>query len=216
MSNRSDQLKEQVQAMRAAWQHTVEHAPANALVSLDASNGDALPFIDVASRLITATAKKYEVPIVYAVHIDNWFGERWLGFCGKICGAAGVRNRTLKKSLTLPPFHPNRVLKATGHYLRDDGLYAEAEELRSLHTHRPSETNIHNAIRSNTRHAWYSGNSVATHKGVVMAYLATESVTKAWYVTFNGELDWRLDHHVGITRREVSDLIETVSKRTAT
>lgn len=215
MSKSRDRLWKELRAKDAAWQHRFESAPATPLVSLHADSGDALPFIDIASRLITATAKKHKLPVVYAIHIDNWFGERWLGFCGKICGAAGVRNRTLTESLTPPPFHPNRVLNETDHYLRDDGLYAAMEGLCSLHSHRPSATNINRHIRTDILHAWYSGNSAATRKGVVMAYLATKPVTEAWYVMFNGESDWRLDRHIAITRREVSDLMESVSSTTA-
>jgi len=211
MTNRSDAILEQLRARIDAWQQCVEAAPASRIVSLDAADGDSPSFLDVAARLITATARRYDLSIVYAVHIDNWFGERWLGFCGKICGAAGVRNRTLKRSLTLPPFHPNRVLNATGHYLRGDGLYAAADQMHSLHVHQPSEANIDNAIRNATLHAWYSGNTNATKKGVVMVYLTTDSVTKAWYVMFDGDADWRLDRHVGISRKEVYDLIEAVA-----
>lgn len=211
MSNRSERLRQWLLARNKVWQKRVDSAPASPIVLLHSTEDDSPAFIDLAARLITATARRHKLSVVYGVHIDHWFGERWLGFCGKICGAVGVRNRTLKRSLSLPPFHPHRVLDATGHYLRSDGLYAAAEELRSLHLHQPSQANIYREIFSGRLHAWYSGDTIATNKGVVMVYFTTPSVTKAWYVTFDGDAGWRLEQPRGISRSEVSDLLDAVA-----
>ena len=60
---------------------------------LHATENDSAQFINIASRLITSVAASNDWPWIYAVHVDNWFGSRWLGFQGKILGAAGVRSR---------------------------------------------------------------------------------------------------------------------------
>ncbi len=216
MSKRDEQLKSKLRDAQNAFADVIAASRASALVALHTTKADATPFTDIASRLVTATAIQNDLDRVYAVHIDNWFGPRWLGFCGKIAGAAGVRNRTLKRSLNVPPFHPNRVLTARGHHLRADGLYSDAEELSSLHVHQRSDANICNTIRRNTLYAWYSGNTETSKKGVVMIYYATKEATKAWYAVFDGDVEWRLDEHTGITRAEVDDLISSVAERNAT
>jgi hypothetical protein len=189
---------------------SAESRPSSAvgLIPLSTNDDDDVSFIDIASRLVSATAASNDLPIVYTVHIDNWFGRRWLGFCGKIFGIAGVRNRTLKQSLTLPPFHPHRVLGGVEYHLNSDHCYEKRGDLSTIHKLRPSQENIGNTIRSNTLFAWYSGNTVTTRKGVLMVYFTTSDTTKAWYVMFDGDAGWRLEQHVGITRREVLDLME--------
>ena len=173
-------------------------APAD-LIPLQKDESDDVSFIDIASRLVTASATFNKLPMVYTIHVDNWFGDRWLGFRGKLLGIAGVRNRTLKRSLVLPPFHPHRVLGGTEYHLSDAGHYEERGDLSSLHKHQPSQENLDRPIRRHTLYAWYSGNTIDTRKGVVMVYFSTPELTKAWYVMFNGDADWRLDRHIGIT-----------------
>jgi hypothetical protein len=216
MNKRVDNLKTDLKQSRDRFAAEVRAAGASSHVSLHATSDDDTSFVDVASRFVTAAAIQSKLSVIYAVHIDNWFGPRWLGFCGKTLGIAGVRNKTLQKSLSVPPFHPNRVLAARGHHLREDGLYADAEDLTSLHPHIPSESNIHRSIRSNILYAWYSGNSVATHKGVVMMYQRRQDECKAFYTMFNGDKMWKLDKHVGITRIEVETLLESEPSSRAT
>lgn len=211
MSKRLDKPTAQFRNATSTFAGAMATSPASSLVALHATEADAYPFIDIASRLITATAIQNGLSCIYAIHVDHWFGPRWLGFCGKIAGSAGVRNLTLKRALNVPPFHPNRVIKARGHHLRQDGLYADAEDLKSLHAPRRSETNLFRTIRSNILYAWYSGNTQVNKKGVVMIYYATEAKTKAFYVMFNGDSDWRIEEHIGITRAEVGDLLSRFS-----
>ena len=165
MNKRLNQLRAQMIDANRAYADAIEASPKSSFIRLNTTEFDAIAFIEIASRLVTATAIQNDLSRVYAIHIDNWFGPRWLGFCGKILGATGVRNRTLKRSLNVPPFHPNRVLKARGHHLQQDGLYADVEDLASLHVHRPSGTNIYRTIRNNILYAWYSGNTQQSKKG---------------------------------------------------
>jgi len=209
MGNRSDQLVAQRQQMQRRFTEKITNAPAASNVLLHTASTDDATFIGIASRLITAAAAAADLSLVYAVHIDNWFGPRWLGFCGKTRGIAGVRNRTLKRSLSVPPFHPHRVLSARGHYRREDGLYAHAEEITSLHPHIPSEVNIYRSIRGRILHAWYSGNTTNSGKGVVMVYYRLGDNCKAFYTMFNRDRGWDLDQHIGITRPEVAAMLET-------
>ena len=82
------------------------------MLELDANADDDGAFLDIAGRLIATATIENGFGVVVAVHIDHWFGDRWLGFYGKFLGAAGVRNRRLTDELTPPPFHPHRVQSA--------------------------------------------------------------------------------------------------------
>ncbi len=209
MSKRSDELAAQLKQMRQRFAERVANALAAPTIILHSTPSDDSAFIDIDSRLITATAAAHELPVIYAVHIDNWFGARWLGFRGKLLGIAGVKSKTLKRSLIVPPFHPNRVLSARGHRLRDDGLYADAEDVTSLHPHITSGANLSRNIRGNIVHAWYSGNTISSRKGVVMIYHCQGDDCGAFYTMFDGNREWQLEEHVGITRQEVAALLET-------
>lgn len=208
MSRRSDELRSDLLEAERRIAGAVADAPASALVALHATADDDPSFIDKASRLATAASLTAGLSHVYAIHIDNWFGPRWLGFRGKTRGVAGIRNRTLKRSLGVPPFHPNRVLASRGHLRREDGLYADVEAASSIHIRVPSEFNIQRDIRRDFLYAWYSGDSAATRRGVVMIYFQRGADCKAFYVAFDGDRDWEIDQHVGITRREVRALLD--------
>lgn len=91
---------------------------------LPVTDADSGRFINIVTRIIMSVAAVSGWPRVYTVHIDNWFGSRWLSFRGKIFGAAGVRNRTLKYGLSLPPFHPNRVLNVTCYHRQGNKRYS--------------------------------------------------------------------------------------------
>lgn len=175
-------------------------------LTLHATEDDSAEFIDIAARVTTSFAEANDWPWVYAVHIDNWFGPRWLGFRGKINGAAGIRNRTLKKDLIVPPFHPNRVLNATAYHRQENAAYMAAKELTTLHSARTSESNLNNSIRKNILYVWYSGNTMATRKGAIMIYYESPMQAEAFYILFHGDRGWRVEQHVGLTRAEVSEL----------
>src|SRR5688572_25676240 len=112
------------------------------MLDLEATSTDDLPFLDLASRLIAGAARANGLNDVVVVHIDHWFGERWLGFCGKLLGSAGVRSRRLDGELTPPPFHPHRVLSARAYRLTEAQTFEYWDDDGSLHEYRPSQANI--------------------------------------------------------------------------
>src|SRR3982751_3555160 len=118
------------------------------MLELEANTADDPAFLDLASRLIAGAALANGLNTVVAVHINHWFGERWLGFCGKLLGAAGVRSRRLDGELTPPPFHPHRVLSVHAYRLTGSQTFEHWDEsqastywddVQSLHGYRSSE-----------------------------------------------------------------------------
>jgi hypothetical protein len=182
-------------------------------ISLEVQDGDSPWFVEIVSRLVSATAARYSLPAIGVHRIDHWFGPRWLGFCGKIFGA-GVRCRTLKRDLCPPPFQPKRMTHS--HYYRtgSEGWYLSYQYRppEGFQRHYPSWMNVDMTLSNNILRAWYSGNTWSTRKGVLMVYLSTKAgtraVTKAWYVMFDGYAKWRSMQQIGISRREVVELIE--------
>jgi hypothetical protein len=189
----------------------VEHG---AIIELAASANDDAAFLDLASRLIARAAIAGDLRDVVVVHINHWFGDRWLGFCGKQFGAVGVRNRRLTGDLTPPPFHPHRVQSARAYQLTDSGVFAYRSDEKWLHRYRPSEANVGRALCTNRLYAWYSGNTKDTEKGVVMVYVIKKPVNAAWYVAFERTPTWHLAQTVGISPRRVLEFIEVAPPAT--
>jgi hypothetical protein len=166
------------------------------MLELEANATDDAPFLDLASRLIAGAAVAYGLNDVVTVHIDHWFGERWLGFCGKLLGSTGVRSRHLDGELTPPPFHPHRVLSARVYRLTEAHTFEHCDDAGLLHGFRPSQSNINRTFRRNRLYAWYSGDTAVTDKGVVMVYLVHRQWNSAWYVGFDKFPAW----HLSVTR----------------
>ncbi len=183
------------------------------MLQLEANPTDDAPFLDLASRLVAGAALSNGLSDVVAVHVDHWFGERWLGFCGKLLGSAGVRSRRLDGELTPPPFHPHRVLSARVYRLTEARTFEYWEDAGSLHGYRPSQSNINQTFRRSRLYAWYSGDTIATDKGVVMAYAIKKAQNAAWYTAFHKSPAWHLGQTVGVSPRVVHEFIESVAPK---
>lgn len=183
------------------------------MLELEANSTDNAPFLDLASRLIAGTALANGFSDVVAVHIDHWFGERWLGFCGKLLGSAGVRSLRLDGELTPPPFHPHRVLSARVYRLTAAQTFEHWDGAVSLHGYRPSQANINRTFQRNRLYAWYSGDTAAGDKGVVMVYLVHRKWNAAWYVGFDKFPQWHLSVTRAIAPGRVHELLEWASPK---
>jgi hypothetical protein len=181
------------------------------MLELEANSTDDVRFLDLASRLIAGAALSNGLSDVVAVHVDHWFGERWLGFCGKFLGSAGVRSRRLDGELTPPPFHPHRVLSARVYRLTGAQTFEYVDDAKSLHGYRTSQANINQTFRRNRLYAWYSGDTAATDKGVVMVYAIKKAENAAWYTAFHKVPIWHLGQTVGVSPRAVHEFIERVA-----
>lgn len=66
-----------------------------AAIELMNTESDDPRFVALASTFISQYAEICHHTFVKVIQVDNWFGERWLGFAGKFKGIAGMRNRSL-------------------------------------------------------------------------------------------------------------------------
>ncbi len=169
-------------------------------------------FGELASRLISGVLKLPGFDRFWLTEIDHWFGPRWVGFEGKIFGAAGVRSRVRNDSvrLVLPPFHPHRVVVTRKSEKSANRLWREVTPER-IHESRTSESNTRRVILNTVGHgvfAWISQNSMDSKKGAVMFYFIQEHGDSAWYLGFSQKgSEWTISKMVGISRPELDYLL---------
>ena len=178
------------------------------MILLNSTEKDDLEFIKQIQNIIFGIIKRRNPVEIYLIHINNWFGPKWLGFSGKTLGALGVWN----KELSIPPFHPNRVLLEK-HYVWDDAFskWDTADSCKPIHLKQWSSNNLSFARRVSelTPHAaliWYSGNSKKNRRGSLMVYLPTTEVHWPWYVGFCKKQHWVIDITEGISNEELKAL----------
>lgn len=116
------------------------------MLELESTAADDGSFLDLVSRLIAGAADASRLSDLFVCHIDHWFGPRWLGFRGKVVGAAGVHNRRLTADLAPPPFHPHRILSVRAYRLGESQAFESQGDVGWLHGPRSSESNVRRSL----------------------------------------------------------------------
>jgi hypothetical protein len=139
------------------------------------------------------------------------FDRKWLEFSGKALGALGV----WEGRLTVPPFHPHRVLAET------HALVASSEPLKLtfqptvlLHRQQPSGENLNRKIANISQSAllvWYSSNTRTSDQASLTVYSSTSEGQSGWYASFQRKNDWAVHNLRGILRAEMNLLMKEVS-----
>ena len=174
-----------------------------ATVELPSDAADDAGFIDLAARAINGAAARVGTDLLHLVKIDHWFGDRWFRFGGKTLGALGIRPRVL----TVPPFHPHRVIAESRYRLTDPPLRLNLPPAERLHGLRPSASNLRNPIMrhgESTTFAWYTSGTATSDRGAVMVYTSTSLGRDAWYaglVRDDVNENWRVLKGVGVDER---------------
>ena len=158
-------------------------------------------FLAWVERVIAGVETRFETDQCYVVKIDNWFGQRWLGFSGKSLGAFGWCNARL----TLPPFVPSRVVSQS-RFLWEG---ARPGPQQRLHLWQRSSENFHRYADILVREAsafWYSGATKENNRASFMAYVLTPEGHWPWYIGLRKKELWHVVEALGISRSEL-DLI---------
>ena len=172
------------------------------MVRLPQHVSDDSAFIEIAARVISGAAAQAATRTLHVVKIDTWFGDRWFRFGGKTLGALGLRPR----NLTVPPFHPHRVISESRFRLTDPPEALAVPD--PLHGLRTSQSNLRNRIAQHgdaTTFAWYSGGTATNGRGAVMVYSTTPAGHDAWYAGLVREHEteaWRLAKLLGADERQ--------------
>jgi hypothetical protein len=158
-------------------------------------------FLSLAQRIVNGAIAALQTHEVYLVHIDNWFDHKWLGW-----GSTWKRNERLME-LCVPPFNPNRV-RSQKHFIREasSSCWLLTGQGKPLHLRQPGRRSIHaqplDRLSKAAVFIWYSGNTVANQTGSLMLYLSGAE-SYAWYASFSGEGQWKVDDGFRTTRREL-------------
>lgn len=163
-------------------------------------------FVALANRLLDAAITGSRPTEVYLIRIDRWFDAKWLNFSGKVLGALGVSH----KPITIPPFHPNRVLSETHFSTTPDSDAFAPTPAAPLHIAQTSAQNLTRFISRVSPSAvffWCSSSTLSLDRGSIMLYRTEQDEVFSWYASFHKTSEWKLDRHCGISPGEVQHLL---------
>ena len=157
-------------------------------------------FTSIVERMVNNAVRRTNPLEVYVVEVDGWFDYKWQRFSGTVMHEISV----WRGKLTLPPFHPSRILSERHFRLDPDSkLYAEAQA-KPLHIHQPSVQNLQRTIRSVSASGlfvWYSQISKDADRASLMLYTVNADDASAWYAGFTKKGEWELAQVNGTSRK---------------
>jgi hypothetical protein len=165
---------------------------------------DDTSFMEIAEQAVASATMCASSEYLHVVKIDSWFGNRWYSFSGKLLGLAGVHC----PRLTVPPFHPHRVVHEVRY--RTDDPTRSLPPPRPLHKRRASQSNLRNFIQihgDSITFAWISGNTEPSGRGAIMVYGVGPEGASGWYVGLERTNRWRAVKYVEIDQHEWTALI---------
>ena len=163
---------------------------------------------EVTSKLnewIAGIGRVYPCRALHVVEVDRYFSVRWLHFTGKSLGALGCH----RKTTTIPPFVPSRVLAERRFLLKGPWLSYEDNFAKcKLHKWQPSSRNFERVaarVAPDVALVWYGGGSaVEGHLGF-MAYIPLPDKNHwCWYVELKRGDGWSVDRLKGIQAAELA------------
>lgn len=172
-------------------------------IELDLDDDDDPAFAEVVQRVIVGVALATAPPELVVVKIDNWFGNKWLGFSHKVHGALGL----WRDELRIPPFVPARVVARTFFSRRPDGPgYVRMVPRFAIHVRQTSAANDVRRVKDLAPESalfWWSGKSARNGRGSLMAYVPTQDGHTGWHAELQSDGPWRV---VGTTRTTPAEI----------
>lgn len=172
---------------------------------------DAPDFVRKVEQVMNGIIRLHAPKTLVLIKIDNYFGSKWLGFSGKVLGALGTWNNPSyhpAKRVRIPPFVPNRVVSQR----RFSGpAYREIDSGQPIHQRiRGGKALGRMAAAESPQSAliWYSGESEATGRGAMMAYVPAGDSYWLWYAALETGEPWRITETWDIKREDLAGLIE--------
>lgn len=172
---------------------------------------DAPEFIILLNKVIGTLVWQYRVKEVCIVRIKNWFDHKWLNFSGKaIVPFEGLFDKhsafeeKWQDQITVPPFHPKRVLSEI--FFRKVPIENKAFE-KKLHRWKSCTDNLHNRISDKTKDGlflWYSSETKKNKKGSLLVYRVQDNTVITFYASL-AELEgiWEVTKTKGIELNEL-------------
>ena len=164
-------------------------------------------FGPIVARVLNHAVGRSRPNEVYVVQVEGWFDYKWQQFSGTVMPEIALwRNR-----LTVPPFHPSRVLNERYfRYIPDMGTY-EVASAKPLH--QASAENLRRSIRdvsSSGVFLWYSQVGKDSDRASLMVYTIGAREAGDWYAGFTRKDEWRLAVVNGTSRHAFRKLLMSV------
>ena len=177
------------------------------MIDLNCIDGDDAGFILTTASIVTGVKETYQTEFIRLIRIDNWFGEKWRSFSGKIMGAFGIS----KRRLTIPPFVHSRVNKESCWAKSEGDKYNCIKQFYKLHQSFSGEENTRRYFDQccpDTTAIWFSGSSLDNGRGSIMVYtFLPELEPYSWYVELvKKDNNWIPSVYRGITGNEFVSL----------
>jgi hypothetical protein len=173
---------------------------------IDTIADDNARFIEIVRRVVDASVHRDSPGSLRVIRIDNWFGERWRGFAGKMLGAVGVS----RGRLVIPPFVPSRVNSEVC-WSKGDSGYVIEPDFSMLHRRIRSEENLRryfDQLCPDTVAVWFSSKSASNGRGSVMVYSDVGMKrTVSWYTELTDTKNWKPNVANGITTSDFLKLV---------
>ncbi|HEY7087210.1 MAG TPA: hypothetical protein VH518_03915 [Tepidisphaeraceae bacterium] len=162
------------------------------MLEIETQPTDAPEFIQLLKDTLRRELKECLAEQCYLVQVDHAFDFRWLGFSGNI----GAQHPVWRSELTVPPFHPNRIVSQR-HFVRDrlTGSYESDGRGRELHIHVAGDAKLRRRIADITDSAlfvWYSGATATSDRGSIMLYFVLPSFRGGWFATVTAASNWKI------------------------
>lgn len=161
-------------------------------------------FFPIVERALKTALERNHPRELYVVKVDGWFDYKWQGFSGTEMHEIAI----WRHNLTIPPFHPSRVLSERHFRSSDRGSY-EPSPSKPLHIRQPSSQNLNRRvsdISSSGMFIWYSHVHKDSDRASLMLYLTESSETSGWYAGFAKKSKWCLGQVKGTSRRALAEL----------
>jgi hypothetical protein len=174
-----------------------------AFLQLEPTPTDDAEFLDLVSGVLANLCSLSGEGRLHVVHIDNWFGNRWLQFSGKVCGAMGIHDAA--DEMRIPPFHPHRVLSEHHCTFDGEGFSPLSQVNQCLHGPRGSHANTRIRLADVAPpgvYAWYSSRTREAKRGALMVYTLWDGETAGWFCLFEKNGCWRAKRRFGISETE--------------
>ena len=178
------------------------------MIELRETTGGDSGFAQIVERALNNVLEHSRLSEVYVVQVNGWFDFKWQQFSGTVMHEIAV----WRNNLTVPPFHPSRVLSERWFRLSPDlGTYQVAST-KPLHIHQASAENLKRAVRdvsSSGVFAWYSQVSKDSDRASLMLYTVDAGDASGWYAGFTRKNEWCLSQVKGISRGAITELLSS-------
>ncbi|MFC5862808.1 hypothetical protein ACFPT7_10940 [Acidicapsa dinghuensis] len=174
---------------------------------IEASENDAVGFVAAVNEVIEGLLRNEKPESLIVIKVDNWFGQKWLGFSGLPIPHVAAFYRG--SGTRIPPFVPNRVVSqrrfTAPYYEEVDAGSPIHQKIRSRHALRRKASEI----APGTLLVWYSGESEKDKRGSLMAYIPDGNSYRYWYAQWQDVNGWHVVQTDGIKQPDLLKLLSS-------